>query len=1020
MRAPAVVSWITLLAACLACSRQEEPHPQPLQGSLEAASVLEAEIAPREVLAWGARLAAGEYLAVEAEQRGLDLALRAVDPGGERLLRVDRPGPKEGREILHLTASEGGLYRIEVENQEGEAGGVFALKVLAWRQGSEEDRQRSEACQLAADADEARRGATGTSGDRAAELHARAAELYGRASLLSRALGEVAEEAYARRQQGQVLERAGEERSALEARLRAWELYGELGDLHPQGRLASQIGEAYRRLGEGERAEEFFEDARIVGQGLGGSQGGRLQAEALNNLAHLAADRGLLSQAEELYGQAIRLWEGLGAGRDVAIVRTNLALVSILAGDPQAAKDELARARDLLGEDASPGDRAFLAEQEARVDLARGDREAARKGYEEARDWRRQEGNPALEGFAIQGLALLAYETGDFATARTLYEQTLPLFAGSGNRLAEITTTLNLGWVEYRASGPEGEHAVAREHFETALRGAVEAGFPSRVAAAHRGLALLARDEGRLTEAWHHAETAVETIEALREDAGRLDLRTSLFADRQGFFDLAVEILIRLAAEDPQGGYDLKAFALSERARGRRLLELLPASWARRAVTPEEQRTLGALREAVEEARQKLADLAGDPGPDEARQAAAQELRRAIRALSARELPLAAGSTGAPPAPSLDLANVQRQLLAGSSDLLLHYDLGEERSFLWAITAGEHRVYLLPPGPEIEQEARSAYELLRTSEDLTTAARLQQVLGKLGKILLAPVAARLHGQRLLIAAEGALGSVPFETLVPPARSGEGEGEPLLAHHEIVYLPSASVAVWLQQAAAARAPAPRTLALLANPDFGPGAGAPEPLPFTRREAEAILRLVPPGERRATLGREATKAWVMDGALGDYRLLHFATHGVLDAEHPELSALLLSPGGGEGAESDGRLPAHEIAALRLRADLAVLSACETALGKRVPGEGMIGLPQAFLQAGAARVVVSLWQVRDRTTAGLMERFYHHLLVEGLSPPAALRQAKLAVAREGRWERPYLWAPFILFGAPPAGQP
>jgi CHAT domain-containing protein len=143
------------------------------------------------------------------------------------------------------------------------------------------------------------------------------------------------------------------------------------------------------------------------------------------------------------------------------------------------------------------------------------------------------------------------------------------------------------------------------------------------------------------------------------------------------------------------------------------------------------------------------------------------------------------------------------------------------------------------------------------------------------------------------------------------------------------------------------------------------------------------------------------------------VHVATHGLLNSQHPELSGIVLSLVDEQGHPQDGFLRLHEIYNLKLGADLVVLSACRTALGKEIKGEGLVGLTRGFMYAGVPRVLASLWDVRDEATAELMKRFYHSMLKDGLRPAAALRAAQVALWREKRWESPYYWAGFVLQG-------
>jgi len=183
--------------------------------------------------------------------------------------------------------------------------------------------------------------------------------------------------------------------------------------------------------------------------------------------------------------------------------------------------------------------------------------------------------------------------------------------------------------------------------------------------------------------------------------------------------------------------------------------------------------------------------------------------------------------------------------------------------------------------------------------------------------------------------------------------------------------------------------------------------------TRNEAKSILALASPGLAMEALDFDASRATVLNGDLVRYRIVHFATHGLLNSTHPELSGLVLSLVDEQGRLEDGFLGLQDIYNLNLSADLVVLSACETALGKEIRGEGLIGLTRAFMYAGSPRVVASLWRVPDSATAELMKRFYKGMLVENLRPAAALRRAQASMSKEKRWSAPYFWAGFILQG-------
>jgi CHAT domain-containing protein len=279
---------------------------------------------------------------------------------------------------------------------------------------------------------------------------------------------------------------------------------------------------------------------------------------------------------------------------------------------------------------------------------------------------------------------------------------------------------------------------------------------------------------------------------------------------------------------------------------------------------------------------------------------------------------------------------------------------------------------------------------------------------------------------------------------------------LIVNHEIVSLPSASALAIQRSELAGRKPAPKLLAVIADPVFDRSDvrfTTPAPavekeqaqaiafndarsiehlagtegdksgmstmrlviprLPFTRQEATQLLALTPKNLSFSATDFQANRATIVNGDLSQYRYVHFATHGLLDSERPGMSALVFSMVDAQGKPQDGFLRANDIYNLKLPAELVVLSACQTGLGKEVKGEGLVGLTRGFMYAGAARVVVSLWNVNDKATAELMTKFYEKILKQGERPTAALRAAQVEMWKQKQWQSPYYWAAFTIEG-------
>jgi CHAT domain-containing protein len=594
----------------------------------------------------------------------------------------------------------------------------------------------------------------------------------------------------------------------------------------------------------------------------------------------------------------------------------------------------------------------------------------------------------------------------------------------------------------------ERQHDLAIRHFEEALALSRDAADRVTEARALYGLAKATLGTKQLEKARTHVERAVAVAESLRTGVENRELRASYVASVYRYYELQVDVLTRLHSARPGGGFSAKAFEASEHARARSLLESLTESGVdlRAGVDAELLRREQMAKVAFEKwAGRNRQGSKGEPGhaqrlANEYRdlEEQYQRIQAEIRSRSPRYAALAR------PQP-LSLGEIQKEVLDRDT-VLLEYALGEERSYVWVVSQDAHVLHELPPRAQLEAAAQRVYERLvgRAQAEFWTEA------SRLSDILIAPVAKRIAGKRLLIVADGVLQYVPFSALPVPGRSAPAV--PLMAEHEIVNLPSASVLAVLRREARSRTEAARSVAVFADPVFEPddprlrangrsGAtakGGVQParqaaatsglrsfefikdgkwnvprLPATRHEADAIIAAAPAAQALKRTGFDASRAAALDSALAQYRIVHFATHGIVDNEHPGLSGLILSLYDDKGQPQDGFLRLHDIYNLRLPTELIVLSACSTALGKQVKGEGLTSLVRGFLYAGAKRVVASLWKVDDEATGELMRRFYGEMLQTKRSPAAALRQAQLEMWRQDRWQAPFYWAAFSVQG-------
>ena len=665
----------------------------------------------------------------------------------------------------------------------------------------------------------------------------------------------------------------------------------------------------------------------------------------------------------------------------------------------------------------------------------------------------RATGDKATEAATLNNIGRVYDDLGEKQKALSFYDQSLPLSRATGDKTGEAVTLGNIAYLE--------------------------------------------RNRGNLNEALTQMEAAINIFENLRTKIASQQLRASYFATVQDYYQFYIDLLMQLHKTNPSKGYDALALETSERARARNLLEILTEARAdvRRGVDPElvkQERSLQQQLNALEYRRYQILngqygkketeELNAIPKQIEFRLSRLDEVQAQIR----QKNPTYAAITQ-PGAFTLNLQQIQQQVLDDKT-LLLEYSLGEERSYLWAVTKTGITSYELPKRADIEAATKDFSNQLKSPEAVSSPEAR-----KLSQMLLAPVAEQLGQKRLLIVGDGVLQSLPFAALpIPenpkvsvlpaprpeinlransPSRlkttetpinsplertSAMSQGfkpladvtsppvspSPLLVQNEIVSLPSASTIAVLRDQVKGRKPAPKTLAVLADPVFSRKddrilSSQPQQnntatqsanstrqaleeacltldrLNYTNQEAEQILALLPANQRLQALGFDASRATATSPDLAQYRMVHFATHGCVKKDQPQLSSLVLSLFDKNGAEADGFLRLHDIFNLNLPAELVVLSACETGLGKDVQGEGLIGLTRGFMYAGAKRVAVSLWSVNDTATAELMKKYYQQMLEKGVNPVAALRAAQLEMWKTQAWKAPYYWAAFEIQG-------
>ncbi len=558
----------------------------------------------------------------------------------------------------------------------------------------------------------------------------------------------------------------------------------------------------------------------------------------------------------------------------------------------------------------------------------------------------------------------------------------------------------------------EGEQASAEQQLEEALYGhrtvndeLYELDTLTSLSRAHNGQAAL-----------DAARAATELANSIRLRTLSPDLQSNFLASRRGAFEQYINLLV-------DAGQSEQAWAISEQVRARSLLDLIQADGA-------DSDAANAIRRQRDRMLAQLADVSRTQDSNKL-----IELRREIDLLGGqlRHNQNLVADMSAP------LSATEIQVRLSDDVTMLSYFVGDQRSHLWTIDSATVRHYELASAARIGSVATELTQTLRSHRQ--SPSRITYIANQLSQLVLQPAADDIKNRELVVIADGSLQLVPFG-LLPLDADGSNT---LLDSTTVTYSPSAKVFNLLD--AESFAPA-ANIVVLADPlatDATPLLTADDDLlalpeiqfanlmaqrslsqsgvnisalPGARLEAAAIEEAVSASTNprygsnvRVMTGANASHDFVANGGLREYGVVHFATHGIVDADLPELSGLILARN--QDDDSMSYLRPHEIATLDLNADLVVLSGCETGIGKSVGSEGLLSLSRPFLIAGARQVISSLWQVSDRATAQLMDRFYFHLLQENKSPEMALRLSQQWLREQPQWEHPYFWAGFVLQG-------
>lgn len=801
---------------------------------------------------------------------------------------------------------------------------------------------------------------------------------------------------------------------ALDVYLESESVRWAIGDSIPLSRTIPNIALSYEGLGDYEKALEYYQKGANLYLAVGDTA--RYIGQR-NNAAGVLTD--VLERHSDALVEMLRLREELKAINDPrteALVTNSIGVVSRRLGDFEGAirnyQDVIALSEEHGFDDLLAG--AFNNIGVVYIWIGRAERaapyfERARQRYEEA-------GDAAGLMNTLINLGSAAYETKQYDSSVDWMLRADSVAAGLNATLSRATIQTGLGNSRLWTEGPE----AAEGHYMEALAIARDFEIPDLEMGALFGLGDAAERAERPEEAlkWYHE--AVSSLESARGMQRAEEDKAGYLAQMRYLFEDVVDFLSREAVGEPIESDDRdwtrESFDFAERAKARAFVDQLAEAIADvnqgvDATLLEDQQVLTDnlvwLRNelaAEEDAdrRKELKDLVRDQEVEFDR--VERELRATNTAYADLRYPEPIGLT-------------ELQALLGPDEVALSYSLGDSSSTLWAVSATDVSVHLLPTRAELS----TPVELLRFGlQDPTRldAAAFSDAAHALYATLVEPASDMVSGAgRVVVMPDDILHYVPFEALVTGSGSEWTSLDYFGRTTDVSYAPSATVLSQLRSRE--RPMASRDFLAVGNPDFTETnslsnlrGNALAPLPFTAEEVSSIATLFDPDEVDILTGPSATESRIRETVLGnDYRFVHFATHGLINDDRPDYSALALSVGDTPG---EGLLQAGEIFNLPFQAELVVLSACETGLGQLIQGEGMVGLTRAFMYAGASSLVVSLWSVSDSSTSDLMSRFYRHMVRGGMSKGAALRQAKIELMNEADTAHPFHWAPFVLTGA------
>ncbi len=974
-----------------------------------------------------------EFIEIVCDRKGVDIGLAVFAPNGEKLSTSNATDGFAGRDSLAFIAEKAGEYRIELNSHRpGNIIGSYTILLKDKRVANENDLTRSAAMKFLGEAREILNGAENRYEkatqaleklEKAVSLFEKSNDLQGQATALFHIANITANE-------------FGDEVKAVEFFEKALEIWRKIDDDAGKAICLMRLGRESSDKGEFEKSSAYLTEALAINKKLSDRLG---EAATLSILCRFYNDTGNFQKGFEMCRESQRLGQNSDPLTDYI---TYNALGSLYGntGDEEKALEytHLTLERILLtGDLLNPIRLATAKSNIARILFSQKKYTEALTSYQDALSVSQKVKRPKYEAYFLTRISLTFYELKQFDKALEAGEKSLALYRQhyARNRQAILNILSNI----YIALGQN-------DKAQTMLVDSLEMNRQNkdRYAEAETlsNLAQLETRVGNIETALENVRQAINISEILRADLLGKNQRSTYLSILKRFYEFKLELLVKLYEKSSDAKYLEQAWQNQEKIRARSLLENflengfnlndleLKDFFAKEQILLE--KTADAEIKNGEAIKSKNAN---------AQKEAQTNLQKALDDYHILQEELRKkNSRFSELNQTKEFAFADAQNLLDKDSAILEFALGERQSYAWLISKTSVKLVKLPAKNIINQTAREFYLALTNRESKDETATIEKARQLSGQIL-QPFAGELANvKRLVVIADGSLQLIPFSalTLAPDTTF-----QPLIATTEIVNAPSFSSLVFLRANKANRQTSPdKLLAIFADPifqddderfaknktikpktstdetaklaqtlrDFGVDKLAR--LPFSGIEAREIAAFAPQKTLLA-LGANASRQNFLRGDFSSYRILHFATHGFLNQQNPDLSGLVLSLYDEKRQSQNGFLRVIDLYSMRLNADLVVLSACQTALGKDVDGEGIVGLTRGFMYAGASSVVSSLWKVEDAATAELMKRFYRAMLKENQTPPAALRIAQNEMSQIKRFRNPNNWAGFTLTG-------